>query len=291
MMRRVFAILLAAMMVVSLAACGGNSTSVDISTAKSIADLSGAKIAAQNGTFHADAMAQIPNVKSSTLPEFADLLTALKAGTIDGYIAEEPTAIEVCLSDDTLAYLPLVNNDTGFTATDADVGIAVGLKTDSPLREQITPILAQISTEVREELMSQMVHLSAGKEVSALALTSEAPANPTGTLKVAMECAYAPFNWTDMDNPTLNAVPISGEGKDGMYANGYDVQIAQYIANKLGLKLEIYSYEWDGLIPALNSGAVDAIIAGMSPTADREEEIDFTDVYYSSNLVVIYKKK
>ena len=110
-------------------------------------------------------------------------------------------------------------------------------------------------------------------------------------LRVAMECAYAPFNWTDMDTPTLGAVAISGEGKENMYANGYDVQIAQYVANKLGMKLEVYSYEWDGLIPALNSGAVDAIIAGMSPTAEREEQIDFTDVYYSSNLVIIYKKK
>ena len=61
-------------------------------------------------------------------------------------------------------------------------------------------------------------------------------------------------------------VPISSEGKDGQYANGYDVQIAQYIANKLGMKLEIYAMEWDSLIPAVQSGTVDAIAAGMSPT-------------------------
>ena len=290
-MKRMFAIVLALMMVLSMAACSGNDAAkTDLSAAKSIADLKGAKIAAQTGTFHADAMAQIPEVNGSTLPEFADLLTALKSGTIDGYIAEEPTAIEVCLSDDSLAYLHFKNNDTGFTATDADVGIAVGLKTDSALRTQINAILAEISAETRSELMNQMVQISAGKEVTSLVLTSEAPANPTGTLKVAMECAYAPFNWTDMGTPTLGAVPISGEGKDGMYANGYDVQIAQYIANKLGMALEIYAYEWDGLLSAVNSGAVDAIVAGMSPTAEREEEIDFTDVYYSSNLVVIYKK-
>ena len=131
-MRRLFAIVLAAMMLLSLCACGGNDTAetgTKISDAKSIADLKGMEIAAQAGTFHEDAMAQIPEVKSSTLPEFTDLLVALKSGTIDGYIAEEPTAIEVCLSDSSLAYLPLVNNSTGFTATDADVGIAVGLKT------------------------------------------------------------------------------------------------------------------------------------------------------------------
>lgn len=289
-MKRIITIALALVMVLSLAACGGKADAMDIASAKSIADLSGAKIAAQTGTFHADAMAQIENVQSSTYPEFADLLTALKSGTIDGYIAEEPTAFEVCMGDESLAYLPLVNNDTGFTATDADVGIAVGLKTGSELREQINAILAEIPTETRQELMNQMVQLSAGKEVTSLALTSEAPANPTGTLKVAMECAYAPFNWTDIGEASINAVAISGEGKENMYANGYDVQIAQYIANKLGMKLEVYSIEWDGLLPALESGAVDAIIAGMSPTAEREEQIDFTNVYYSSNLVVIYKK-
>lgn len=292
-MRRMFAIVLAAMMVLSLCACGNNNnadTGMKISDAKSIADLKGMKIAAQAGTFHEDAMAQIPEVQSSTLPEFTDLLVALKSGTIDGYIAEEPTAIEVCLSDSSLAYLSLVNNSTGFTATDADVGIAVGLKTGSELREQINTILAEISTETRAELMNQMVQLAAGQEVTALALTSEAPANPTGVLRVGMECAYKPFNWTDMGTPTLGAVAISGEGNEGTYANGYDVQIAQYVANKLGMTLEIYAIEWDGLLPALNSGTVDAIIAGMSPTAEREEQIDFTNVYYSSNLVVIYKK-
>ena len=291
-MRRMFAIVLAAMMVLSLCACGNNNadTATKISDAKSIADLKGMKIAAQAGTFHEDAMAQIPEVQSSTLPEFTDLLVALKSGTINGYIAEEPTAIEVCLSDSSLAYLPLVNNSTGFTATDADVGIAVGLKTGSELREQINTILAEISTETRSELMNQMVQLAAGKEVTSLALTSEAPANPTGVLRVGMECAYKPFNWTDMGTPTLGAVAISGEGNEGTYANGYDVQIAQYVANKLGMTLEIYAIEWDGLLPALNSGTVDAIIAGMSPTAEREEQIDFTNVYYSSNLVVIYKK-
>ena len=287
-----FAIVLAVMMLVTLCACGNNNadTAMKISDAKSIADLKGMKIAAQAGTFHEDAMAQIPEVQSSTLPEFTDLLVALKSGTINGYIAEEPTAIEVCLSDSSLAYLPLVNNSTGFTATDADVGIAVGLKTGSELRDQINTILAEISTETRSELMNQMVQLAAGKEVTSLALTSEAPANPTGVLRVGMECAYKPFNWTDMGTPTLGAVAISGEGNEGTYANGYDVQIAQYVANKLGMTLEIYAIEWDGLLPALNSGTVDAIIAGMSPTAEREEQIDFTNVYYSSNLVVIYKK-
>ena len=290
-MRRMLAIVLALTMALCLCACATVVVKTDISGATDIAGLAGAKIAAQTGTFHLDALAQIPQVQASDLADLPALLDALNAGTIDGYIAEEPTAIEACLSDSSLSYLHLVNNDTGFTATDADVGIAVGLKTGNELREQINAILAEISAETRSELMNQMVQMSAGQEVTELALVSEAPAEPVGTLKVAMECAYAPFNWTDTGAASLGAVAISGEGKDGLYANGYDVQIAQYVANKLGMALEIYSYEWDGLIPALDSGAVDAIIAGMSPTAEREEQVDFTDVYYSSNLVVIYKNK
>lgn len=289
-MKKFLSLTLALLMLLTVVSCGSAKPSVNVASATSIADLKGAKIAAQSGTFHADALVQIEDVLSSTYPEFSDLLTALKSGAIDGYVAEEPTAIAVCAADDTLDYLHLKNNDTGFTATPADVGIAIGLVTDSALRAQINTILAEIPEETRATLMEQMVTISSGGEVSALALQSEAPAETTGTLKIGMECAYEPFNWTDIDTPSLGAVQIYGEGKNGLYANGYDVQIAQYVANKLGLKLEVYAIEWDSLIPALESGTIDAIVAGMSPTEEREKEIDFTDTYYESNLVIIYKK-
>ena len=158
-MRRIVSILLAVMFCVAcFTGCGsskdnGGTASVDVRNAKSIADLAGAKIAAQTGTFHADALEQIPNVQASTYPEFSDLLTALKSGAIDGYIAEEPTAFSVCQSDDTLTFLPFKNNETGFTATASDVGIAIGLKKGSELREQINAVLAQIDQDTRVQMM------------------------------------------------------------------------------------------------------------------------------------------
>ena len=294
--RRIVSILLAVMFCVAcFTGCGGSkdnggTASVDVHNAKSIADLAGAKIAAQTGTFHADALEQIPNVQASTYPEFSDLLTALKSGAIDGYVAEEPTAFSVCASNDDLTYLPFKNNDTGFTATAADVGIAIGLKKGNTLRDQINTVLAEITDEQRSELMEQIVTLASGGTVTEFAVHCDAPATTTGTLKIGMECAYEPYNWTDTDGSSFGAVPISSEGQQGLYANGYDVQIAQYVANRLGLKLEIYAMEWDSLIPAVNSGAIDAIVAGMSPTAERAQEIDFTDTYYESNLVVIIRK-
>lgn len=295
-MRRIVSILLAVMFCVAcFTGCGsskdnGGTASVDVRNAKSIADLAGAKIAAQTGTFHADALEQIPNVQASTYPEFSDLLTALKSGAIDGYVAEEPTAFSVCASNDDLTYLPFKNNDTGFTATAADVGIAIGLKKGNTLRDQINTVLAEITDEQRSELMEQIVTLASGVTVTEFAVHCDAPATTTGTLKIGMECAYEPYNWTDTEGTSLGAVPISSEGQSGLYANGYDVQIAQYVANRLGLKLEIYAMEWDSLIPAVNSGAIDAIVAGMSPTAERSEQLDFTDTYYESNLVVIIRK-
>ena len=295
--RRIVSILLAVMFCVAcFTGCGSSNNggsdtaSVDVRNAKAIADLKGAKIAAQAGTFHADALSQIPDVQSSTYPEFADLLTALKSGAIDGYIAEEPTALSVCGSNDELTYLPFKNNDTGFTATAADVGIAIGLKKGNALRDQINTVLAEITEEQRSQLMEQIVTLASGGTVTEFAVHCDAPATTTGTLKIGMECAYEPYNWTDTDGSSFGAVPISSEGQQGLYANGYDVQIAQYVANRLGLKLEIYAMEWDSLIPAVNSGAIDAIVAGMSPMAERAQEIDFTDTYYESNLVVIIRK-
>lgn len=102
------------------------------------------------------------------------------------------------------------------------------------------------------------------------------------TFKVGMECNYAPFNWTQT-NETESSVALSSGG----YADGYDVQMAKKIAEELGLELEIVKIEWDGLPLALQSGKIDAIIAGMSPTAERAETIDFTDAYYQSELVIV----
>ena len=104
--------------------------------------------------------------------------------------------------------------------------------------------------------------------------------------KVGLECGYAPFNWTQADDSN-GAVPISGSNQ---YAGGYDVEIAKIIAEGLGRELVIVKTAWDGLPPAVQSGSVDAIIAGMSPTAERKLTIDFSDHYYKSDLVMVVKK-
>ena len=289
-MRRIVSIVLAAaILCLALTACGSRQKT-DLSKATTIADLKGAVIAGQAGTFHLDVIDQIDGVEKKSYPDFTDLLNALKSGAIDGYVAEEPTALEVCGKDDTLTYLPFVNNDTGFTATDAETGIAVAFQTGSPMVATVNDILATIPTETRQALMAQMVSLSADPDTQssdAIVLQSSNTDTSNGVFRIAMECAYAPFNWTQTTDAN-GAVPISG--KDNLYASGYDVQVAKYIAAELGMSLEVYSYEWDSLIAAVQSGAVDAIIAGMTATPERRENVDFTDPYYESKMVVIVRK-
>ena len=113
-----------------------------------------------------------------------------------------------------------------------------------------------------------------------------APAATSGTFKVGLEAGYAPFNWTQM-NDSNGGVKIDGNAE---YAGGYDVEIAKRIAKGLGKELVIVKTEWDGLVPSLTSGKIDAIIAGMSPTADRKMTIDFSNNYYKSDLVMVVKK-
>lgn len=110
-------------------------------------------------------------------------------------------------------------------------------------------------------------------------------ANNENVFRVGMEAGYPPFNWTQMDDSN-GAVKIEGSSE---YAGGYDVEIAKKIAEGLGKELVIVKTEWDGLVPALTSGKIDAIIAGMSPTAERRETIDFSDNYYQSQLVLVVK--
>jgi putative lysine transport system substrate-binding protein len=106
-------------------------------------------------------------------------------------------------------------------------------------------------------------------------------------LRVGMECAYAPFNWTQSTEEVSNgdkAVPIYGTSD---YAYGYDVMLAQKLADKLGWELEIHKVDWSSIVLGMNSGDYDVIIAGMGYTEERDKSVDFTDPYYIRNNVLI----
>ncbi len=124
---------------------------------------------------------------------------------------------------------------------------------------------------------------------SGSAASSSAQTVPTGVeagvLTVAMECAYAPYNWSQPDDSN-GAVPIKDSNE---YANGYDVMMAQKLCQANGWKLEVVRLDWDSLIPAVQSGTVDAVIAGQSMTSERAEQVDFAGPYLYASIVCLTK--
>lgn len=120
-----------------------------------------------------------------------------------------------------------------------------------------------------------------------LTLTSCKNKKEKEVLKVGMDCAFAPFSWTQTNNTETN---VKINGQRGMYTDGYDVQMALLIANDLGYELQIEMMDFDSLIFALDSNKIDVIMAGMSPTVERKEKINFSDAYYTSKHVILVKQ-
>lgn len=108
---------------------------------------------------------------------------------------------------------------------------------------------------------------------------------PTNTLEKIKQKGVIVMG-TSADFPPFEFHKVEGN-KDTIV--GFDIDIANAIAKKLGVKLEIKDMDFKGLIPALQSGRIDMIVAGMTPTPDRAENVDFSDLYYNSQQVVVVK--
>ena len=106
-------------------------------------------------------------------------------------------------------------------------------------------------------------------------------------LVIGMEVNYAPFNWSESSSNDYT-LPVSNHS--GNYADGYDIQMAKLIGEKTGMEVSIFQCDWDSLIPNLQAGTINAVVAGMTDTAERELSIDFSDEYYHSELVLVTKK-
>lgn len=120
---------------------------------------------------------------------------------------------------------------------------------------------------------------------NASASSAASSTSSSDTLRVGMECNYAPFNWSTTNEGEYTQ-PISSAD----YCDGYDVVVAKNLADKIGKKVEIVKLDWDNLILSLNNNQIDAVIAGMTATDERKQQVNFTDPYYVSEEVLIVKK-
>lgn len=167
-----------------------------------------------------------------------------------------------------------------------DLGVSIGVKKgNTTLLNEVNTALASLSQDTRNTLMTEATYRSNG-DYSTSTLKYTVPTNATKTIRIGLECDYAPFNWTDVSDNDYN-YPIKGTNQ---YADGYDIQVASYLASTLGYNLEVIKLDWEALIPALQSDTIDLVIAGMTDTEERRQSIDFTNEYYRSELVLVVRE-
>ena len=100
----------------------------------------------------------------------------------------------------------------------------------------------------------------------------------SGKLIVGTSADYPPYEWH-----------LVQDGEDKII--GFDIDIAQAVADELGVELEVVDMDFDGLIPALSTGKIDMVIAGMNPTEERKQSVAFTDIYFTQKDVLVIKSE
>lgn len=141
------------------------------------------------------------------------------------------------------------------------------------------------SAAASSKAASEQQSTTAAETAASGAKSAAIPGLEDGVFTVAMECAYAPYNWSQTDDSN-GAVPIKDSNE---YANGYDIMIAKKICEANGWQLEVIRSDWDSLVPAVQTGTIDAAIAGQSMTAERAEQVDFAGPYFYATIVCVTK--
>lgn len=106
---------------------------------------------------------------------------------------------------------------------------------------------------------------------------STQPGAEKKTLVMATSADYKPYEFHDLSS-----------GQDEIV--GFDIDIAKYITNELGYELQINDMNFDGLVPALQSNRADFVMAGMTPTPERQQNADFSVIYYEARNTIVSKK-
>lgn len=260
-MKKKIALLLAAA-TLSLCACG--SSSVPANKVNSIDDLEGKKIGVQLGTTGDIYASDIKDVKMERYNKGADAVQALKQGKIDCVIIDEQPAKVFVEKNSDLKIL-----EEPFEDEEYAICIAKG---NDELKGKINDALNELKDNGKlDEIVANYIGEDAGSNPYKSA--DDVDRN-NGKLRMATNAEFPPYEYVE----------------DGKVV-GIDVDIAQAIADKLGMELVVDNIEFDSIITAVSTGKDDIGVAGMTVTEDRLKNIDFTDSYTKAKQVIIVRKK
>lgn len=261
---RVAAALLTGILTISLTGCGVKPNEVN-----SVEDMKGKTIGVQLGTtgdiyvtgdYKKDKETKIERYKKGT-----DAVQSLKQGKIDCVVIDSQPAQAFVEKNNDLKIL-----DAEYA--DEDYAIAIS-KENTELKEKINAALADLK---EDGTMEQILDNYIGDDTKGTC-PYESPADverSNGKLVMGTNAAFEPYEYF----------------KEGKIV-GIDAEMAQAVADKLGMELEIVDMDFDSIINAVQSGKVDIGVAGMSVTEERLQNIDFTDSYAKAKQVIIVRAK
>ena len=254
--------LISAALAVLLAFTGCAKSKVEIN---SVADLAGKKIGVQAGTT-GEAWVQ-DSVEGAQVVSFKSGMDAaldLKNRAIDAVVLDELPAKAIVERNPELKII----RDSEFTNNKEAYAIAVK-KGNAELLSSINNTIASMKESGEYEQLVNAFMPVDGK----ITIPANVAADGSKVVKLGTNAAFPPFEYV--------------EGKDIV---GFDITMGQKIAQNADMKLEVVDMAFDSLIPALQSGTIDFIAAGMSVNEERKKNVDFSVPYFASEQVIIVRK-
>lgn len=228
----------------------------------SLQELDGKRIGVQTGsTYDQVTLDSLPNAKISYFNSYTDMVEALLSNKIDAYPADEPVARLIVAENSGLKVLedPLESFDYGVVLPKTAEGQA--------LKQEFDAWLVQMRESGELQRLTEK-WIEGPEEDRTVPDYSSFPA-PKGTLTMATEGAYPPMNYY-----------LNGE------IVGFEVDLAAAFCESQGYGLKVVTINFDGILPAVQSGKVDFAMAGVSITEERKESLYFSDSYYETGTVM-----
>lgn len=229
------------------------------------ADLNGKKIGVQTGTTGETWVQEnVQGVSLSSFKSGIDAALDLKNGALDAVVLDELPAKEIVNRNPELKII----RDQIFADNKEAYAIAVK-KGNTELLEKIDATINEMKSNGDYVALVNAYMPADGK----IQIPENVAAVGDKTVKLGTNAAFPPFEYV--------------EGKNIV---GFDITMGQKIAKTCGSKLEVVDMSFDSLIPALQSGTIDFIAAGMSVTEERKKNVDFSVPYFESEQVIIVRK-